>query len=123
MKAASYRPNAVRTDVTGSDEAAFDATSMISDNRGSLSIDVVNSSALPLTYAITLDGLTSAGDVRVTTLSAPTDAVNTSTDPLNVAPVTSALTPDPGGQTFTYVFPADSYTSLQLHGAAPAGGR
>jgi Alpha-L-arabinofuranosidase C-terminal domain/Ricin-type beta-trefoil lectin domain-like len=124
MKAASYRPNAVRTDVTGSDEAAFDATSMLSDDHEGLSIDVVNSSAQPLEYTIALDGLTAAGDVQATTLSAPTNAVNTATDPLNVAPVASALTPDPGGHTFTYVFPADSYTSLQLHGgAAAAGGR
>ncbi|SEG67684.1 Alpha-L-arabinofuranosidase [Actinacidiphila yanglinensis] len=122
MKASSYRPNAVRTELTGTDDSVFDATSMISDDRRSLSIDVVNSSAQPLEYTATLDAFTAAGDATVTTLSARPNATNTSTNPLNVAPVTSSLTPDPGGHTFTYVFPAYSYTSLQLNGGTPAAG-
>lgn len=121
MKAASYRPNAVRTDLTGADTAAFDVTSMLGDDHADLSVDVVNSSAQPMEYTVTLDDFTASGDIAVTTLSARPNATNTSTNPLNVVPVDSSLTPDTGGHTFTYVFPAYSYTSLHLHGAAAAG--
>ncbi|WP_160573677.1 RICIN domain-containing protein [Actinomadura physcomitrii] len=118
MKAGAYRPNAVRTDVTGADEASFDVTSMVSDDRKSLSVDVVNASSQALQYTVTVDGFTPTSDtVSVVTLSGRTNGSNTATNPLNIAPRTSSATLDTGRRTLTYTFEPNSYTSLRFAGA------
>jgi alpha-L-arabinofuranosidase len=113
MKVGSYRPNAVRTDVTGADEASFDVTSMLADDRKSLSVDVVNSSSRALPYTVTLDGFTPGGTVEVVTLSGRPNAVNTATNPENTVPHTSTVTVPADGR-LTYTFDPYSYTSLRF---------
>lgn len=73
------------------------------------------------TAAPTTHAFISAGEMAVTTLSARPDATNTSANPLNAVPVDSSPAPDAGGHTSTSLFPAYSYTSPHLNGAATAG--
>ncbi|NUR00047.1 MAG: hypothetical protein HOY79_27030 [Streptomyces sp.] len=77
---------------------------------------IAGAAAAPATHAFAW-----AGEIAVMTLSARPDATSTSTNPLDVLPIDSSLTPDAGGHTSTSLFAAYSYTSPHLNGAATTG--
>ena len=109
MKAASWQPGVLRTDVTGGDEL-FDVTALASPDRKKLTIDVVNASDAPLTYTLRLDGL--RGRAVVSVLEGRPNGVNTAGNPRNVVPEESTVDLSTGSVTRT--FPAHSYTSFRI---------
>lgn len=109
MKAASWQPGVVRTDITGGDEL-FDVTALKSPDGKKLSVDVVNGSDAPLTYTVRLDGF--RGTAAVSTLEGRPTGVNTAGNPRTIVPVESTV--DVSAGTLVRTFPAHSYTSLRL---------
>jgi len=109
MKAASWQPGVVRTEVTGGDEL-FDVTALKSANGRKLTVDVVNGADVPLTYTLRLDGF--RGTAAVSTLEGRANGVNTAGNPRNVVPVESSVDVSTG--ILVRTFPAHSYTSLRL---------
>ncbi|MFG1646629.1 RICIN domain-containing protein [Amycolatopsis sp. NPDC049252] len=107
MKAASWQPGVLRTDVTGGDEL-FDVTALTSGTK--LSVDVVNASDAPLTYTLRLDG--TRGKAAVSVLEGRPNGVNTAGNPQNVVPEESTVDLSTGSLTRT--FPAHSYTSFRI---------
>ena len=78
---------------------------------GELIVKVVNAQSAAARTAIDLGGAPVRSKARVTTLSAPPDAVNTETA-TPVAPVTSSV--GWGRRRFSYTFPANSVTFLRI---------
>jgi len=93
----------------------LDCSATLDSGTGAIFVKVVNVTAAPQPVAITIDGvqrLSATG--RAVTLAGRPEETNSITDPTHLVPVESAV---PGvTRAFTYTFPADSVTVLELNG-------
>ena len=94
--------------------AALDCSATRDSGSGTVFIKVVNVTAVSQPVAIVVNGVQKlAANGRAVTLAGRPEETNSITDPVHLVPVESDV---PGiGPSFTYTFPADSVTVLQLN--------
>jgi alpha-L-arabinofuranosidase len=128
MNAQSYQPDAVQSAISGGSSYTTSLTAAAAANGSAFTLRLVNTLPVPRQYKITLQGLHQpATHITVTTLQPPddaaltnnlqqgaTDATNTFADPMTIVPQTSTTGVSAPGNSFTFTFPAYSYTTLQL---------
>jgi hypothetical protein len=114
MLAQNYLPERVGCRVTGADE--LDANAKRSDDGKILVLQVVNSSAIPVTAAIKLAGFIPAKPVvQVEVVAGSLDDHNTARDPTHIRPVETNWQPGFNGGKAAYTFPANSFTVLRFN--------
>jgi alpha-L-arabinofuranosidase len=115
MLARNFVPLALKTDVTGADNA-LDVTATKSEDGKTIVLQVVNVSHKDCSANIAFNGFVpNSASVHVTEVAGDWEEINTPEQPERIKPVQKESSFAAGRASSNYTFPANSFTVLRFH--------